>query len=117
MNITKNIFQYPCKFSDNFISLEYDGDTCWIDRYYVDDDNIKMFFVLLNESIENMKNKGITKFTQTVPNEDWDSFLSVNKKWNIISKNNDNTIEIYCDINDAAESIAQGFGITDEQKN
>ena len=111
-NTNRNVYQYPSSFSDSMISFEYENDACWIDKYYIDEDNIKMFFVLLKDSIEKMKKSGYKKFLQLVSNDDWEIFLSKDDIWKIEKEHSDRTKTIMCDINDAPRGIARGFGLS-----
>lgn len=115
-SLNKDIYEYA--MSDNMVEIDYDDTVCMINRYYIDEDDIKMFFVLLKESLMKMKKKGIQKFVQIVSSEEWDAMLSLNKSWNIENYMN-NDVYISCDIDNAPECIAIGLGldINDESEN
>jgi len=107
LKINRDVFHY--KMSDNFIAFEYDNESCWIERYYMDEDNVKLFYVLLKDAIVKMKKKGIKKFLQTVDLNTWDGDLKTNKAWKLLSISTYGTVDIMCNIDDAALCIAKGF--------
>ncbi len=109
-------FTFSDKITDNYIVIEKDKNICWIDKYYVDGDNGKLFVVLIKESLNTMKKEGCDTFVQHVDENYWNSFLKSNKKWKILNNSDNHDFEngivhICCNINDAAECVISGFGI------
>jgi hypothetical protein len=106
----KNIFVFCDKISDNYIVFRKDGKDVWIDKYYVDPDNGKLFVILLKDSFEKMKRKGCETYKQIVDADEWESFLKNIFGWEIISQDNENkTILLSCTIDDAPICITNSL--------
>ena len=104
-------FTYNNKSTENYISMRISEQTCWIDHYYVDPENGKLFVVLLKEAIKDMKEKKCNTFSQYVSENDWDNFLKSNNIWKKIN-DFDGIVHITCPIDDAVKCVIAGFGLT-----
>lgn len=108
-----NIFRFSDKATDNFIEIERNGNVMWINVHYVDENNCKLFLLLLKTSINKLIKLGCTKFRQLVLKSDWKDFLSENKEWTIVEENINvgeyDTLLIECNSSIAHELITDGF--------
>ena len=104
-------FTFSDKLTDNYVVMEINKNICWIDKYYVDSENGKLFVVLIKEALNNMKNQKCDTFVQYVDENEWNIFLKNNKKWKFLNNEN-GIVYISCNIDDAAECIIYGFGIS-----
>ena len=110
MTTDKNIFVFCDKISDNFIVFRKDEKDVWIDKYYVDPDNGKLFVMLLKDSFGKMKCEGCNTYKQFVNVDEWESFLKNISGWKILSQDNENnTILLSCTIDDAPICITNGL--------
>jgi len=103
---------YECALkSDNYISYIIDNNICTMDNVIMDNDNIKLFFVLLRNSIDDLKSKKCTIFRQNIVMSDWIE-LNELQCWKLISENKFmNSCLIECDINNALTNIAKSLNI------
>jgi len=60
----------------------------------------KAYFLLLRNSIENLKKLNIKKIKQYVPNYDWNNILKNKTTWKKIKTDKFNNILIICNIDD-----------------
>jgi len=105
-----NIFVFCDKISDNFITFRKNNEDVWIDRYYVDQENGKLFVMLLKDSFQKMKDKGCKIYKQYVSADEWESFLKNISGWEVLlHHDNDNVILIACTIDDAPTCIVNGL--------
>lgn len=102
-------FKFFDKITDNYIEFRIDGNCAWIERYYVDNDNGKMFIMLLKESFLEMKKKGCSCHMQYVSAEEWDKSIKNVEGWEIVSVDSSNIMLIKCDIDIAPICIADGL--------
>jgi hypothetical protein len=105
---------FQCTITKNRFEFRFDSETktLFCDYTYFDPESIKAYFSLLRYGIDSLISKGANTFVQSVTEEEWNNFLSSNKKWRIRSINNTtNFYNIECNIEDAIESIALGFGL------
>ena len=112
------IRRYMCDNSDNIIEFEIINklseeinDHCVMMNTYIDEKNIKLFFLLLKESIDNLINNNITFLQQYVTKSDYDTIKHLD--WEIMCEIND-IILIQCDINKALTNIGSGLGFDDK---
>ena len=105
----KNIYEFSDKISENYIQYEKDGKNVWINNYYVDENNGKLFTMMLKESFSQMKKKGCEYHFQIVDQNEWISSLSKIKGWKFNSKYDDQNVVIYCHIDDAPFCIMKGI--------
>jgi len=105
-------YQAKYKFNDTYINFKLyeEKKEIWIEDYYIDFNNIKIFFMLLRNSIDKFINDKYVTFVQTILSNDWNMICHL--KWKIRS-NNVYTNIIECDINNAIENIVNGLGILD----
>jgi hypothetical protein len=83
------------------------SDHCVMMNTYIDERNIKLFFLLLKESIDNLIDNNIVYLQQYINKSDFE--LISHLDWEIISEKN-NVILIQCDINKSLENIGSGLG-------
>lgn len=107
-----NKLSFVCKFgSENLFEYEIDNTIAIMISSFMDEDEIKLFFVLLRESVDQLKNKGCTVFRQYVTPDDWDNYLQNNSKWRIVECSEFyNNVLIECNIDDALSCIGDGLG-------
>jgi hypothetical protein len=103
-------FTFSDKITDNYVVIKMDRNICWMDKYYVDSDNGKLFIVILKEAFDKMKKQKCDTFIQHVDENDWDCFLKSDNRWKVLNNEN-GIVHISCNINDALECIISGFGI------
>lgn len=104
------IFTFSDKITDNFIEFRQEGSKLWIDKYFIDQENGKLFAMLLKESFSKMKKKGCKEYFQYVTTEEWDNYLKNIQEWKIVSVDDANKlILLKCDIKRAPICIMQGF--------
>lgn len=105
---TQKIFSFSNKNTNNSVEFEKDGDIVWITHYNVDEDNGKLFVLLLRESFDKMKKLGCKYHNQCIGVEEWDTHISAIKHWTVIEKLEDKII-IQTPIDYAATCIITGF--------
>ena len=106
--------RFECEVSGNFLEYQESLDCVQLINSYIDLDSPKLFCNLLRESIEYYKEHNYIKLFQTVPYTEWEKNLSKNKKWTYIRKCIIGDIKcaiICCNINDAIECVAFGYGL------
>lgn len=105
------LLKFSDDITDNYIEINGDENEAWINRYYVDPDNVKLFVVSLMEAFQQIKEKtGAKIYKQYVQISDWDNYLKKTEYWKIENINDiDNTMIIYCNIDDAAFCIVEGL--------
>lgn len=96
------------KITENFIEFKIDGDCAWIEKYYIDPDNGKLFMMLLKESFIKMKENGCKFHMQYVSIDEWENGIKNIEGWSIDSVSDD-SILIKCDIDMAPICIANGL--------
>ena len=120
------IRRYMCDNSDNIIEFELinnlstevdteldasgkllTSDHCVMMNTYIDEKNIKLFFLLLKESIDNLIDNKIAYLQQYINESDYETISHLD--WEIISEIN-NILLIQCDINKSLENIGSGLG-------
>jgi hypothetical protein len=105
-----NNFTFSDKITENFIEFRKDGSNLWIEKYFVDPENGKLFAMLLKESFTKMKKKGCKTYMQYVSVEDWENFIKNIPEWKIVSLDNVKKLMLLsCDINCAPVCIMRGF--------
>jgi hypothetical protein len=109
------LFKDPC--TKNFIHFIVSGNNkeCQIIDYYVDENNSKIFIILMKNSFEQMKKSGCEKLIQTITVSDYDMLYKndTDVEFVVISRD-DSYITISCDIDYAPTHIAKGFLFSDE---
>jgi hypothetical protein len=83
----------------------------YMERTTYDSNNIKTFILVLKKAFNDLESKGIKKLVQTVHLKEWKEYLMNDKNWSKrrIDENFEYVI-IECDIKNALECIARGFG-------
>jgi hypothetical protein len=104
------LFEDSCtKNFINFIVSENNKE-CQIIDYYVDEDNSKIFIILLRDSFEQMKHSGCEKFIQTITVSDFDNlYKNDNDNEFVIVSRDELYVTISCNIDYAPTHIAKGF--------
>lgn len=108
---------FECPLSDNYLEFITDSENKEVIMEYVkiDNDNFKLFILLLKKAFIIFENEHFNTFVQTVSTKEWKSFLSSNKKWKLrYCSELNNTCTIECNIKDALVNIALGFGFPNE---
>lgn len=103
---------FQCPLSKNRIEFNLIDDIVMCEQNVIDEENYKMYFLLLRLAIDELIKKNYKKFNQTVTISDFNENLSNNEKWTIIDT--DMILETYiiqCDLINALECVAHGFGI------
>ena len=103
-----NTFRFTDEATDSFIEMERSCEFAWINNYYVDPDNCKLFMLLLKTAFSNMKQKECKKYQQLAMKQDWNNFMKENPEWTIVRSDYE-TILVECDIDLAPELIVDGF--------
>jgi hypothetical protein len=106
MEISK-LFNYNMK--ETFILIKHTNNTCWREKYYIDPLNPKIFCILLRTITKYLEENNIITYQQLITEDDWISFVSSNKKWNIVNRNN-NMVLLSCNINIMIELIMYDLG-------
>jgi hypothetical protein len=100
--------RYMCDNSDNLFEFEIiNDDTSIMIDSFIDKSNIKLFFLLLKEIIDNLNQSNIKYLQQYVYRSDYESIKHLD--WEIIN-DKDDIIIIQCDINKSLRNIAAGLG-------
>ena len=102
-------FIFNDKITENYIVIVKENNECWMEKYYLDSENVKLFVATIKEAFDKIKKEGCDKFIQYVDKCEWDGFLKTNKKWSILNDEN-GIMLICCNIDDAVECIVRGFG-------
>lgn len=112
-NTTNGEITYFCKMSDSFLTYGVDSERiATMMNSYIDTEEIKLFIMLLDASIEDLKTTYSCEYiSQMVSESDWNDFLSDDNRWSITEKNNDeHLLIIKCTIQNASACITRGFG-------
>lgn len=107
----ENRYFFDSAMNDHYIHFFRNGDMCWIEDYYMDD-NPKTFFVLLRSAITTLSEKGIKKFQQMISNDDWNKITKQLNKSNVKILKNDLKTEsklIECELEFALDILYLGF--------
>ena len=111
------VSRFEDQISSNFLEFKREGDIIWLERYFVDQDNPKLFVALLQTAISGFIDLKCTKLRQWVNSDDWINFLCNVKYWKI--KKLDiptNTKLLECKIKNAAICIVDSFMANNEEK-
>jgi hypothetical protein len=103
---------YFCTMSDSYLIYKVNESIAMMMSSYIDDDEIKMFVMLLDSSIQDLKQVYKCDYlSQMVSNTDWKDFLCSDNRWSIVDeKEDEGVLIIKCDINNACACILNGFG-------
>jgi hypothetical protein len=101
---------FQCPVSKNRLEFKYVKETVYCEYSFMDENLFKGYFVLLRNAIDTAIEKGYKKFMQLVSEMEYKDYLEDDIRWKIIDYTN-NTLTIECDIKDALECIARGFGV------
>lgn len=116
MIIMSNMEKYYClcDVTKMFICYEIDHDTKSARMGEMNliftPANIKAILSIINNSIKQLKSKGIVFLEQYVNLNDYNNYLKHNTTWKII-ENNDDKLLIKCCIDDAVKNISIGMDI------
>lgn len=104
---------FNCQFTVNQITCAIYNDVAVIDFPVIDYDNYKAFFLLLRNTIEQLKTNNIKYIQQNILKNDWlYTFANKRTSWKIIEDNKlTNMYKIECPICDSLENIGIGFDI------
>jgi len=112
MVLAYKIFQ--CDKSKNRLEYNINNDVAFMQYTELDTSNknsFKLFFKLLDKSIEELMELNVKMIVQTVRKNEYEQYLKT-YDWAIISEDRENeTYDIRCDIKDLGYLIRRGFGI------
>ena len=119
---SKDIKDYSYKSKFGRIDLEFKGNlankTIYFESMTYEPEYVKIFLLTLKKAINDFITMGYTTVQQRVSNYDWDNYLKQDDRWNVITKDKyTDTYIISCNILDALDCIAFGFGITQQITN
>lgn len=103
---------FKCDLSKNEIEFAIIGDTAYMYFKNVDYENLKLFFLLFRNSIQEVKSDGIKKIRQYVQHTDWLECLKDKTSWSIVEFNRYNSVcTLECDIENVIVNVGAGFGL------
>ena len=79
------IVEKSCRFSKNKFKFDLDGTVAVLDSYEMDPTNIRLFFILVVEITDILKEKGCTCVRMWCVQSDWDNYIK-NTDWKIVTK-------------------------------
>ena len=98
---------YTCKLSPNLISFQLVGDVATIWEFEPDNNQIKLFFKLIKESIDNLIEKKI-KYVRQIVGDDPDYYKN-KKKWKILHTYPNSNLLIECLVDDFIDNFAEAI--------
>jgi hypothetical protein len=103
---------YYCTLSESYLTYKIDETDAIMMNSYIDYDEIKLFVMLLDSSIQDLKKIYKCEYlSQMVRKDDWIDFLCSDIRWTIVDKKEDEMVLIIkCNINSACACILNGFG-------
>lgn len=107
------MLHYRCKLTDSWINYQITNNTADMKMFDFKFENIKPFFVLVRDSIEELKEKNIKFIRHMVLKDEYDKILKNKTTWKII--NYDPIYNAYlleCKI----ENFLKNFGVGHEIK-
>lgn len=103
---------YTCPLSKNLIEFHIENNIATTGYMTLENKNVKLFFLLLQKSVSELKLANIIKVRQYVSVTDWHDFLKENNKWSLLESNSE-TCTIECHIDNALYCISKGFGLSE----
>lgn len=102
--------EFKDNITKNYLKFHTENTIVWLDEYYVDENDPKLFVALLQTSIQFYIDAGFKKFSQWVSDDDWNGFLHKISYWKIILINPHLKCKlIECDLSDAAVCLVESF--------
>jgi hypothetical protein len=110
-----DVLVFKQNIGDQEIYIEYiiKNDEALMERSYFPPEYIKAYIFLLNKSILDLEQKNIKKLVQRITVEDWDTnikFIDIWKQKKYLYNEQEDTVVIYCDIQNAMNAILKAFG-------
>lgn len=103
-------YTFQDNLSKNLIVCKPDPPTLWIENYFIDEDNPKLFVALLQTTLRSYLDQGLTIFKQWVSDIDWNTFLHKIPFWRIVYLDPINQVRlIECDLIDAPKALIEAF--------
>ncbi len=103
---------FRCKLTNSWIQYEIEDSVADMKTFNFEFQNIKPFFSLVRDSIDTLKNQGISKIRQMVTYDDYNNFLKDKTKWNLVF--DDKMHDCYlleCPIDDFIFNFSKGHGL------
>ena len=108
------IVHRKCPLSDNEFDLVIGDNIAQLTNVQMDFSNIKLFHILLRDSIESLKSDKIELFCKEISKDDWNNYLKDKTTWKIIKEVED-TVYVQCPIDQVLTNFAKGLGIAQIQ--
>ncbi len=106
--------KFECEVSGNFLEYQESLDCIQLINSYIDPNAPKLFCKLLRDSIDYYKKNNYIKLFQLITKKEWEGFINKNTKWQYIRNyliEDNECVMISCNIDDAVECIASGYGL------